>query len=297
MSEAAPVRKAVFPVAGLGTRFLPATKAVPKELLPGLGKPLIQYAVEEAQEAGIDTVILVTRGDKQAISRHFENSPELEDFLSSKGSHGPLRRVQEILPDGMKILEAIQEQPLGLGHAVLCARELVGDEPFAVILPDDMIRSKGAGALSQMVELHGRTGRPVIGVEEVPIELSSRYGIAAVKPNDQGHLEICEVVEKPAPEEAPSNLGVVGRYVLPGRIFELLNHLGAGAGGEIQLTDGIAQLMGEGTVLAHRFEGQRFDCGSRLGLVLATLEYALGDNELAPQLEAILARRFPSHSR
>jgi UTP--glucose-1-phosphate uridylyltransferase len=285
------VRKAVFPVAGLGTRFLPATKAVPKEMLPVLDKPLIQYAVEEAIEAGIDTMILVTRGDKEAIARHFAPDPELERFLENKNSQGPLERIRAILPPGVRVLEAMQEEPLGLGHAVLCARELVGDEPFAVILPDDMIRSTGAGALRQMVEVFQQSGDSVIAVEQIPPEDSSKYGVAAVEENPQGLLEIQTVVEKPAPEAAPSNLGVVGRYILTGEIFELLENLGKGAGGEIQLTDGIARLMQTHTVLAHPFEGRRFDCGSRLGLVLATLEYALADDELAADLQAFLAAR------
>jgi len=288
-----PIRKAVFPVAGLGTRFLPATKAVPKELLPVVDKPLIQYAVEEACEAGIESIILVTRGDKQAISEHFAPAPELETFLAERNSAEPLERIRKILPAEVEVLEAIQEQPLGLGHAVLCARELVGDEPFAVVLPDDMIRSSGPGALRQMVEIYRRSGHSVIGVEEIPIELTRRYGVASVRANQQGLLQIQEIVEKPEPEAAPSNLGVVGRYVLTGAIFDLLENLGAGAGGEIQLTDAIARLMGLQPVLAHPFEGRRFDCGSRLGLILATLDYALTNSELAPQLEAFLASRKP----
>ncbi len=291
MSSRPRIRKAVFPVAGLGTRFLPATKAVPKELLPVLDKPLIQYAVEEACEAGIETIILVTRGDKEAIARHFTHAPDLEAFLAERNSHQPLERVRGILPGQVEVLEVTQEQPLGLGHAVLCARKLVGDEPFAVILPDDMIRSQGAGALRQMVDIYQESGCSVIGVEEVPLELTQRYGVAAVEPNHQGRMEIRTIVEKPRPEEAPSNLGVVGRYVLTGKIFELLEGLGAGAGGEIQLTDAIARLMESQTVLAHPFQGERFDCGSRLGLVKATIEYALADEELASDLAAFLRQR------
>jgi UTP--glucose-1-phosphate uridylyltransferase len=286
-----PIRKAVFPVAGLGTRFLPATKAVPKELLPVVDKPLIQYAVEEACEAGIESIILVTRGDKQAISDHFAPAPDLEDFLAERNSHEPLERIRRILPAEIEVLEAIQEKPLGLGHAVLCARELVGGEPFAVLLPDDMIRAPGPGALRQMVDIYHRSGHSVIGVEEIPRELTRKYGVAAVSANAEGLLAIEEIVEKPEPDQAPSNLGVVGRYVLSEAIFDLLENLGAGAGGEIQLTDGIARLMGLQTVLAHPFEGRRFDCGSRLGFVLATLDYALSHDELAPALEAFLARR------
>jgi UTP--glucose-1-phosphate uridylyltransferase len=285
------IRKAVFPVAGLGTRFLPATKAVPKEMLPVLDKPLIQYAVHEAIEAGVDTIILVTRGDKQAIARHFASDAELERILQSNKNDELLARVRAILPAGVTVLEATQEQPLGLGHAVLCAREHVGNEPFAVVLPDDMIRSQRVGALRQMVDVYERSGQSVIAVEQIPLEDAPRYGVAAVRETPDGLLEIETVVEKPAPQDAPSNLGVVGRYLLTHDIFPLLENLGKGAGGEIQLTDGIARLMESQTVLAHPFEGQRFDCGSRLGLVLATLEYALADEELAADLDAFLKAR------
>lgn len=283
----------MFPVAGLGTRFLPATKAVPKEMLPVVDKPLIQYAVEEAAEAGIDTVILVTRGDKQAIADHFRPVQNLEEFLSGRGDWGLLERVRAILPENVCLREAIQEQPLGLGHAVLCARQLVGTEPFAVILPDDLIRARGPGCLRQMVDVYGATGCSMVGVEAIPPAWTVRYGVAAVEEDAGGLLRIREIVEKPGPEEAPSNLGVVGRYILAADIFPLLEDLGAGAGGEIQLTDGIARLMESQTVLAHRFEGRRYDCGSRLGFVQATVDYALDDAELAPELRAFLASRRP----
>jgi UTP--glucose-1-phosphate uridylyltransferase len=289
MSTFPPIRKAVFPVAGLGTRFLPATKAVPKEMLPVVDKPLIQYAVEEAAEAGIDTMVLVTRGDKPAITAHFDPAPELEEFLAVRGKDAALGEVRGILPRGVKVLEAIQERPLGLGHAVLCARNLIGNEPFAVVLPDDMIRSPGVGCLQQMVGIYERTGCPVIGVEEIPLEWTERYGVVAVEEDQEGLLSIRSIVEKPRSEDAPSNLGVVGRYILTADLFPLLETLGAGAGGEIQLTDGIARLMGERTVLAYPFAGQRYDCGSRLGLVQATLDYAMQDSELAVELDAFLS--------
>lgn len=292
MEHIAPVTKAVFPVAGLGTRFLPATRAVPKELLPVVDKPLIQYAVEEAVEAGIETMILVTRGDKQAIREHFTRSRSLEAALEGKSQAGLLRSLRDILPEGVRILEAIQEQPLGLGHAVLCARELVGDEPFAVILPDDMIRNPQRGCLAQMMAVYEATGRAVVGVERIPRKLSNRYGIAAVREMADGMLKITELVEKPEPEDAPSDLGVVGRYILPGRIFEHLSGLGAGAGGEIQLTDGIARLMQESVVLAFPFEGRRYDCGSRFGLIQATVDYALEDPGLREALLAHLEDRL-----
>jgi UTP--glucose-1-phosphate uridylyltransferase len=290
MSAFPPIRKAVFPVAGLGTRFLPATKSVPKEMLPVVDKPLIQYAVEEAVEAGIDTVILVTRGDKQAISDHFARSVQLEEYLSGRGDTGQLTRVKSTLPHNARLREAIQEQPLGLGHAVLCARELVGEEPFAVILPDDMIRNPGAGCLSQMVGVYEKSGCSVIGVEEIPPELTRRYGVAAVEEDAQGLLPIRTIVEKPCPEDAPSNLGVVGRYILSADIFPLLETLGKGVGGEIQLTDGIARLMRRQTVLAYPFSGQRYDCGSRLGFIQATIDYALEDEALAAELTDFMAR-------
>jgi UTP--glucose-1-phosphate uridylyltransferase len=216
MSVHLPIRKAVFPVAGLGTRFLPATKSIPKEMLPVVDKPLIQYAVEEAIEAGIDTLILVTRGDKRAISDHFLRSESLERHLESRDQLELLEIVQGTLPQGVQLQEAIQPEPLGLGHAVLCAQPLVGAEPFAVILPDDMVKNNGPGCLAQMQALYQATGLSVVGVERVAPELTGRYGIAAVRSRSDGHLEISELVEKPAPADAPSDLGVVGRYLLSG---------------------------------------------------------------------------------
>ena len=287
-----PIRKAVFPVAGLGTRFLPATKSIPKEMLPVVDKPLIQYAVEEAVEAGVDTLILVTRGDKQAISDHFRRSLELEQHLESNHQHALLDIVRSILPAGVELLEAIQAEPLGLGHAVLCARTLLDDEPFAVILPDDMVRSPGSGCLSQMLDVYRATGSSVIGVERIPPELSNKYGIAAVSQNAAGHLQISELVEKPDPAVAPSDLGVVGRYILSNDVFRHLAEIGAGAGGEIQLTDGIARMMTEQAVLAFPFRGQRYDCGSRLGFIQASIDYALDDESLAMPLRAHLAARL-----
>ena len=292
MSGVATIRKAVFPVAGLGTRFLPATKSIPKEMLPVVDRPLIQYAVDEAVEAGVETLVLVTRGDKQAISDHFRRSEALESHLSEKGQNHLLDIVRAILPAGVELVEATQDQPLGLGHAVLCAREQVGTEPFAVILPDDMVRTSGPGCLAQMHDVYTATGSSVIGVERIPMELTGRYGIAAVQADDRGYQKITELVEKPEPETAPSNLGVVGRYILSNDIFRHLENLGAGAGGEIQLTDGIARLMTEQAVLAHAFEGQRYDCGSRLGFIQATIDYALDDDALAAALNDHLRQKF-----
>jgi UTP--glucose-1-phosphate uridylyltransferase len=291
MKLQAPVRKAVFPVAGLGTRFLPATKSIPKEMLPVVDKPLIQYAVEEAIEAGIDTLILVTSGNKKAISDHFHRSEQLERHLESRNQKKLLEIIQGILPSGVELVEAIQDQPLGLGHAVLCARLQVGDEPFAVILPDDMVRCDSLGCLSQMLSVYDQTGSNIVGVEQIAIELSDRYGIAAVRENSAGHLVVSELVEKPLPQDAPSDLGVVGRYILNPEIFEHLAEIGAGAGGEIQLTDGIARLMAELPVLAFPFEGARYDCGSRLGFIKATIDYAMADSELAEPLRLFLKEK------
>ncbi|NND43709.1 MAG: UTP--glucose-1-phosphate uridylyltransferase [Xanthomonadales bacterium] len=285
MHAAEPVRKAVFPVAGLGTRFLPATKAIPKEMLPVVDRPLIQYAAEEAIAAGIDTLVLVTRGDKQSISDHLRPSARLERYLDSGEHRELLDAVNSIVPPGVRIEEAVQAQPLGLGHAVLCAREAVGDEPFAVILPDDLVHP---GCLDQLLALYHATGASVVGVQEIDQALSRQYGVAAVDEQAGGHLRIREIVEKPEPEQAPSSLGVVGRYVLTPRIFDLLSSLGAGAGGEIQLTDAIAGLLEAEPVMACAFTGRRFDCGQRLGWIQATLALALEDRELAEPLQAYL---------
>ena len=244
-------------------------------------KPLIQYAVEEAIEAGIDTLILVTRGDKQAISEHFRRSGELERHLESRHQYALLEAVRGILPSGVQLLETVQETPLGLGHAVLCAREQIGAEPFVIILPDDMVRAAGIGCLSQMMEVYQATGSNVIGVERIPPELTSQYGVAAVVEDSDGYLQITQLVEKPEPAQAPSDLGVVGRYILNNDIFLHLAELGAGAGGEIQLTDAIARLMNEQRVLAFPFQGQRYDCGSRLGFLMASVDYALDDESLS----------------
>jgi len=274
----------VFPVAGLGTRFLPATKAIPKEMLPVVDKPLIQYAVEEALDAGIETLVLVTRGDKQAITDHLKPSPRLETYLSERNQRSILDTVNSILPAGVEIVETIQHQPLGLGHAVLCAREVVGNEAFAVLLPDDLVRTEGAGCLAQLLSVHGRSGTSVVGVERIAPEMSRQYGVVAVAETVDGLTRISEIIEKPEPADAPSDLGVVGRYVLTPAIFDHLEGLGAGAGGEIQLTDAIAGLLRNDTVMACEFLGRRFDCGQRLGLVQATLALALEDPDLAAPL-------------
>ena len=277
------LRKVVFPVAGLGTRFLPATKVVAKEMLPVLDRPLIQYAVDEAVDAGADTLVFVTNRYKHAIADYFDKAYELESKLAQSGKNELLAMVQGTLPRHVRCVFVTQPEALGLGHAVLCARPVVGDEPFGVVLPDDLIwNGQGAGALRQMAELSAReNGAGVIAVEEVAREQTDKYGIVDATPLSERAAKINLVVEKPKPDVAPSNLAIVGRYVLPGRIFELLASTKPGAGGEIQLTDAIETLLGERSVLAYRFEGTRFDCGNKLGLVKATLAMALEDPALA----------------
>lgn len=279
------VRKAVFPVAGLGTRFLPATKSIPKEMLPVVDKPLIQYAVEEALEAGIETLIFITSRNKHAISDHFDTAFELQTRLSSTGKLELLARVTDIIPEHVSRVHVTQTEALGLGHAILCAESVVGDEPFAIILADDMVLNRGPGALAQMVELHERTGASVLGVEEIPTEMTSSYGVVGVTEGADGNLVIHTIVEKPEPKDAPSRLGVVGRYVLSPGIFAHLRQVEPGVGGEIQLTDGIAALLKSETVLALPFEGVRYDCGSREGYIRATIDHAL---ELDDLREAVL---------
>jgi UTP--glucose-1-phosphate uridylyltransferase len=283
------LRKVVFPVAGLGTRFLPATKVVAKEMLPVLDRPLIQYAVDEAVDAGADTLIFVTNRYKHAIADYFDKAYELETKLEQAGKKELLSLVQNVLPKHVRCVFVTQPEALGLGHAVLCAKPVVGNEPFGVILPDDLIWNSGASALRQMADLAAFENSGVIAVEEVPHEQTNKYGIVDATPiNDRAAL-IKLMVEKPKPEEAPSNLAVVGRYVLPGRIFSLLESTKPGAGGEIQLTDAIDALLKQERVLAYRFEGERFDCGNKLGLVKATMHFALQDPALAAATREFVA--------
>ncbi|MFM6987270.1 MAG: UTP--glucose-1-phosphate uridylyltransferase GalU [Arenimonas sp.] len=282
------VKKAVFPVAGLGTRFLPATKTVPKEMLPVVDRPLIQYAVDEAIEAGIDTLVFVTNRYKHAVADYFDKAYELEQKLEKAGKSELLAMIRDVLPKHVRCVFVTQAEALGLGHAVLCARPVVGDEPFAVLLPDDLIWSKGRGALGQMVDLAGQENASVVSVQQVPREQTSSYGIVAA-PDFTGRFgEIRRIVEKPKPEAAPSNLAVVGRYVLSGDIFPILETTRSGAGGEIQLTDAIAMLLERQRVLAYQFEGRRFDCGTRIGLVEATIQYALDHDDLADEARAYM---------
>ena len=274
------VTKAVFPVAGLGTRFLPATKANPKEMLPIVDKPLIQYAAEEAVKAGINELIFVTSSSKRAIEDHFDKNYELETELAQRGKAKLLSIVQNVVPAHVTCVYVRQPEALGLGHAVLCARPVVGDDPFAVILADDLIECADECCLSQMVAVYKEHGCSILGVEEVPRNETDRYGIVDPVSSSGRNSIVRNIVEKPAPEVAKSNLAVVGRYILNPRIFAHLQTIPRGAGGEIQLTDAIEQLLKEEQVLAYRFKGKRYDCGSKLGYLQATVEYALRHPEL-----------------
>ncbi|MGE8281749.1 MAG: UTP--glucose-1-phosphate uridylyltransferase GalU [Stenotrophomonas sp.] len=284
------VKKAVFPVAGLGTRFLPATKTVPKEMLPIIDRPLIQYAVDEAIEAGCDTLIFITNRYKHAVADYFDKAYELEQKLERAGKQEQLELIRHVLPKGVRAVFVTQTEALGLGHAVLCAKAIVGDEPFAVLLPDDLIWNRGEGALKQMADLNEASGASIIAVEDVPHDKTGSYGIVATDKFDGRKGHITQIVEKPKPEDAPSDLAVVGRYVLSPKIFDLLEATGTGAGGEIQLTDAIAQLLKTEQVDAYRFEGTRFDCGTHLGLVEATVRFALENEKLAGPARAMMQK-------
>jgi UTP--glucose-1-phosphate uridylyltransferase len=282
------VTKAVFPVAGLGTRFLPATKASPKEMLPIVDKPLIQYAVEEAVAAGITDLIFITGRGKRAIEDHFDKAYELEAELQAHGKNKLLKEVRGLLPDGVTCSFTRQSEALGLGHAVLCAQHLVGDEPFAVILADDLIDAE-VPVLKQMAQVHAERGGSVIAVQNVPKADTASYGIASTGEQvAKGLQKMSAIVEKPKPEEAPSTLGVVGRYILSPRIFHYLSNLRPGTGREIQLTDAIGRLLRDEAVYAYEFSGKRYDCGSKLGYLQATVNYALKHPELASEFRAFL---------
>ena len=274
------ITKAVFPVAGLGTRFLPATKASPKEMLPIVDKPLIQYAVEEAVAAGIDTMVFITGRNKMAIPDHFDKSYELECELQAKGKQETLNLIQNIVPPHVSCVFIRQSEALGLGHAVLCAKPIVGNEPFAVILADDLIEDAERGCIAQMVNLYNKEHCSILGVEQVDPSETDKYGVVKTSEFSGPTAKIDVIVEKPKPEVAPSNLAVVGRYILTPAIFEKLEHTTKGAGGEIQLTDAIADLLHDETVLAYEFEGTRYDCGSKLGFLIATVEHGLLHKEL-----------------
>lgn len=274
------ITKAVFPVAGLGTRFLPATKASPKEMLPVVDKPLIQYAVDEAVAAGIDTMIFVIGRNKTSIVDHFDKAYELETELEAKGKIQTLRMIQNIVPPHVSCVYIRQSEALGLGHAVYCARPIVGDEPFAVILADDLIEDKHRGCMRQMVSVFNQERSSILGVERVDPSETGSYGIVKTEPVSEKLSEVKLIVEKPKPEQAPSNLAVVGRYILTPAIFDKIKRTKKGAGGEIQLTDAIAALMADEQVLAYEFEGRRYDCGSKLGFLIATVEHGLLHEEL-----------------
>lgn len=281
------ITKAVFPVAGLGTRFLPATKASPKEMLPIVDKPLIQYAAEEAIAAGVTELIFITGRNKRPIPDHFDKSYELEAELEARGKNKMLEEIQGILPKGVTCIYIRQAEALGLGHAVLCAKPVVGDEPFAVILADDLIDGNPP-ATRQMVDLYNQQGCSILGVEDVQPSETASYGIVDAEQIEPDVLQLRGIVEKPQPEDAPSNLAVVGRYILTPRIFDCLENLEPGKGGEIQLTDGIAALMEHEKILAYRFKGTRYDCGSKFGYVKANVEYALRHAEIGAEFSEYL---------
>lgn len=283
------IRKAVFPVAGLGTRFLPATKASAKEMLPVVDKPLIQYAVQEAISAGAEELIFITGRSKNSIMDHFDKAYELEAELAQKGKEKLLQTVQEILPPGITCIFIRQAEALGLGHAVLCAWPAVGDEDFSVILADDLIDGRLRPCLAQMQRVYQEYGTSVVATQRVPKEEISGYGCVDVQPVGPGLGEIRRIVEKPRVEDAPSNLAVVGRYILTPRIFKLLERTPRGAVGEIQLTDAISAMIQEQTVLSYEFEGTRYDCGSKLGYLKANVEYGLKHPELADDFRKYLS--------
>jgi UTP--glucose-1-phosphate uridylyltransferase len=281
----------VFPVAGLGTRFLPATKAIPKEMLPVVDKPLIQYAVEEAVAAGARRMVFVTGRTKNAIADHFDMAYELETELEQRGKHELLELAQKTVPDGVECLYVRQRQALGLGHAVLCARSLVAGDAFGLILPDDLIDNGDDPVLSQLARHHAETGASVISVEEVPREKTRSYGVVDVESFSGRSGRIRGMVEKPEPEKAPSNLAIVGRYVLSSRLFELLEHTAPDHRGEIQITDAIAELLREQAVDAYQFEGRHYDCGSKLGFLQATVDLGRKHPELGGEFSAWLENR------
>ncbi|SDU09983.1 UTP--glucose-1-phosphate uridylyltransferase GalU [Stappia sp. ES.058] len=282
------IRKAVLPVAGLGTRFLPATKALPKEMLTIVDRPIIQYVVDEARAAGIEHIVFVTGRNKHVIEDHFDIAYELEDTLRERGKQDALDLLEAIRPAAGGTSFTRQQEPLGLGHAIWCARDLIGNEPFAILLPDMLMKSD-PGCLSQMVEVYEKTGGNVISVEAVPEDQTHNYGIVEVEGDPTAHtVQITGMVEKPKPADAPSNLFINGRYILQPRIFELLEKQDTGAGGEIQLTDAMLALMGEQSFTGLRFEGQTYDCGSKAGFLSANIAYALEDEELADQIRPVL---------
>ena len=281
------VRKAVFPVAGLGTRFLPATKVMPKEMLTVVDKPLIQYAVEEAAAAGIEEFVFVTSRAKNVLEDHFDRAPELEETLARRGKDDMLAQLRSWLPKAGSVVSTRQQEPLGLGHAVWCAREFIGDEPFAVLLVDDLIYSK-TPCLKQMVDTHRETGGSLVLVEDVPREFTNRYGILDVASDDGKLVKVKGFVEKPDPAKAPSTLSIIGRYILEPQIFDYLSRQQRGAGNEIQLTDAMAAMLATGTYYGMRYEGKRYDCGDKLGFLKANVALALDRPDLAAGMRDFL---------
>ncbi len=285
------VKKAIFPVAGLGTRFLPATKAMPKEMLPVVDKPLIQYAVEEALASGIEQLIFVTGSGKGALENHFDRSFQLEETLRERQKIELLKEIESLVPQSGTIIYTRQSEPLGLGHAIWCARDIVGDEPFAVLLADDLIKSE-TPVLHQMIKEFDRIRASTVAVIEVPKEETSRYGILDADQTSEKTFRVNGMVEKPPAEEAPSNMAVIGRYILTPQIFDILGGQGKGAGGEIQLTDAMSALLKEQPVFGYRFEGTRFDCGDKAGFQMANLAFALEHPEIKDTLLPYLKKMF-----
>lgn len=285
------VRKAVFPVAGLGTRFLPATKAIAKEMLPIVDRPLIQYAVDEAAAAGIEEIIFVTHRSKRCIEDHLHRAVELETELASQGKHASLKTLRQLLPSGIRFSFVRQEEPRGLGHAILCAQHLIGNEPFAVLLPDDLIDGQPA-VLAQMISQYERVPHSLLAVRQVSREDTRNYGIVDIFGQDAESFStrIRSLVEKPSPEAAPSTMAIVGRYILSPEIFECIANLDPGAGGEIQLTDGISRLLKLEPVMAYRYQGKHYDCGSKAGFLEATVAYGLKHPEVAKEFRELLLR-------
>jgi UTP--glucose-1-phosphate uridylyltransferase len=287
---AAPVRKAVFPVAGLGTRFLPASKAIPKEMLTVVDRPLIQHVVDEARDAGIEHFIFVTGRNKSAIEDHFDRQPELEETLAARGKTQELEALMRDLPAPGETSFVRQQEPLGLGHAVWCAREIVGREPFALILPDVLVQCKGKGCTAQMLDVYEAHGGNIIAVEPVPDDQVKNYGVVAIGEGDGRVFPIDGMVEKPAPGTEPSNLTILGRYILQPEIFDILSAKETGAGGEIQITDAMIRLLQTQEFHAVKYEGRTFDCGSKLGFLLANVAYALDRPDLGPAFAAELKK-------
>lgn len=294
MKSERPLRKAVFPVAGLGSRFLPATKASPKEMMPVVDKPLIQYAVEEAAAAGITDMVFVTGRNKRAIEDHFDKAYEMENELAVKGKSELVDLIQSVLPRGCNCIYIRQAEPLGLGHAVLCAQPAVGDEAFAVILADDLVAADPP-VMAQMAEVYRQERCSILGVEDVPRSQTGSYGVVSPQAPDAVLTPISAIVEKPAPADAPSTLAVIGRYVLTPQVFDLLAAARPGRGGEIQLTDAISDLLRKERVLAYRFSGNRYDCGSKLGYLKATVEFGLRHPEVGKSFAAFLSE-VPRHA-